>query len=250
MSYNILVNTITKGVLFMKKCLFCGKTIEKKDYESSRDFERRLYCDKECFNNYRLKKRKQNLIGKRFGKIIVEDVVYQNLDCLVLVRCDCGNNKMYKYSGFKVSPPKHCGCNNANIKHGMSKTQLYKSWISMKRRCDYPDEFHTKYYKDKGIKYCDEWKNFDNFMIWALSNGYINGYTIERIDNSKGYYPDNCKWIPKNEQPKNRTNNHFIEIEGQTKTISEWCEEYNIKWTTFYARLKKGKTGKQLIERV
>ena len=73
---------------------------------------------------------------------------------------------------------------------------------------------------------------------------------LERIDNSKGYYPENCKWIPKNQQPKNRTTNHFVEIDGETKTISEWCELYKIKWTTFYGRLKSGKTGKQLIERV
>lgn len=234
----------------MKKCLFCGNDLIKKHYESTRDFERRLYCDKECFNNHRLQKRKEKFVNKRFGKLKVFDIVFLDNECFVDVVCDCGNKKRYKYSGFKVSNPTHCGCNNANIRHGMSKTNLYSSWNSMKNRCNIPKGHHAKYYYEKNIKYCKEWEIFENFRDWAINNGYIDGYTIERIDNSKGYYPENCKWIPKNEQPKNRTTNHLVEIEGTTKPIYKWCEEYGIKWTTFYARWKKGKRGKQLIERV
>lgn len=135
------------------------------------------------------------------------------------------------------------------MKHGLSKTPLYKSWSAMKRRCNNPDELHKKYYKDKGITYCKEWGSFIVFKNWANNNGYIDGYTIERIDNSKGYYPENCKWIDKKEQPKNRTSNHYVEIDGETKTISKWCEEYDIKWTTFYQRLKYGIKGKDLLRR-
>ena len=147
----------------MKSCLFCGKIIEKKDYENTRDFERRIYCDKKCFNNHRLEKRKQKFIGKRFGLLVVKDVFDKNGEYFVSLKCDCGNLKTCKFSGFSVSKPKHCGCNNGNIKHGMCKNALYKSWVCMKRRCDFPDNHHQKYYKDKGIKYCDEWKNFENF---------------------------------------------------------------------------------------
>ena len=232
----------------MKKCLFCGKVIEKKDYESSRDFDRRLYCDKECFNNHRLQKRKQKFVGKRFGLLVVQDIFEKDGEYFVLLNCDCGNTKIHKYSGFEVSKPTHCGCDHGSKTHGMSKTPLYKSWAAMKRRCDFPDEFHKKYYKDKGIKYCDEWKDFIPFSKWALNNGYVNGYTIERLDNSKGYYPENCIWIPFREQSKNKTSNHLVEIDGQIKPICQWCEEYGIKWTTFYARLKKGKTGKDLLK--
>lgn len=234
----------------MKKCLYCGNELVKKDYEEKRDFERRNYCDKSCFNNHRLQKRKENLLGKRFGKLTVKDLFEENGDYFVLVLCDCGNEKKYKYSGFKVSKPTHCGCTNKNITHGMSKTSLYSSWNGMKNRCNIPKGHHRKYYYDKGIRYCDEWGVFENFKNWALSNGYVEGYTLERIDNSKGYCPENCKWILKADQPKNRTTNHFVEIDGVSKTISAWCEEYGIKWTTFYARLKKGKSGKELIRKV
>ena len=234
----------------MKNCLFCGKSIEKKDYESSRDFDRRLYCDKECFNNHRLQKRKQKFIGKRFGLLVVQDIFEKDGEHFVLLNCDCGNTKIHKYSSFKVSKPTHCGCKNANATDGMSKTNLYSSWNGMKNRCNLPKGHHKKYYYDNGIKYCEEWSKFENFRDWALNNGYIDGYTLERIDNSKGYCPANCKWIPKKEQPKNRTTNHFVEIGGEIKPIYEWCEEYGIKWTTFYARLKKGKTGKDLLKGV
>lgn len=234
----------------MKNCLYCGKEIERKEYESPRDFDRRIYCDKTCFNNHRLQKRKEKLTGKRFGKLTIQDVFEENGEYFVLVLCDCGNEKKYKYSGFKVAKPTHCGCTNKNITHGMSKTSLYSSWNGMKNRCNIPKGHHRKYYYDKGIRHCDEWGVFENFKNWALSNGYVEGYTLERIDNSKGYCPENCKWIPKAEQPKNRTTNHFVEIDGVSKTICAWCEEYGIKWTTFYARLKKGKTGKDLIRKV
>ena len=136
------------------------------------------------------------------------------------------------------------------MRHGMSKSKLYISWQSMKRRCDFPDDLHKKYYSDKGITYCDEWKDFLNFRDWALANGYVEGYTIERLDNNKGYNPQNCKWIPKNEQPCNRSVNHFVTINDETKSIGEWCKEYNIKWTTFYERMRRGKKGEELLKGV
>lgn len=129
---------------------------------------------------------------------------------------------------------------------GRSKTKLYKSWSCMKRRCNYPDEHHKKYYS--GIKMCNEWLDYSNFRDWAYKNGYIDGYTIERIDNTKGYNPNNCTWIPKEQQNKNKRNKHIVEINGQKKTISEWCKEYNIKWTTFYQRIKYGYKNEELLK--
>lgn len=129
----------------------------------------------------------------------------------------------------------------------MSNTKMYKSWAAMKRRCDFPDELHKKYYLDKGITYCKEWADFVNFRDWALSNGYIEGYTIERIDNDKGYCPENCRWIPAKEQAVNKTSNHLVTINGVTKTISQWCNQYGVKWTTFYARIKRGWSGESLL---
>lgn len=232
----------------MKKCLFCGKVIEKKDYESSRDFDRRLYCDKECFNNHRLQKRKQKFVGERFGLLVVQDIFEKDGEYFVLLNCDCGNTKIHKYSGFVVSKPTHCGCKHGSKTHGMSKTHLYKSWAAMKRRCDFPDELHKKYYKDKGITYCKEWKDFVSFSKWALNNGYVSGYTIERLDNSKGYSPENCTWIPAKDQNKNKTNKSHLIIDGVDKSYTEWANEYGIRENTIRMRIKYGWSGKDLLK--
>ncbi len=132
-----------------------------------------------------------------------------------------------------------------SINDGRSKTKLYKSWVAMKRRCDNPDKHHKKYYKN--IKICNEWYDFDNFREWALSNGYIEGYTIERLDITKGYYSKNCTWIPREQQGDNKRNNHIITINGISKNISQWCKEYNVKWTTFYGRLQHGYKNEELL---
>jgi hypothetical protein len=232
----------------LKKCLFCGKELIKKHYESARDFERRLYCDKECFNNHRLQKRKEKFVGKKFGKLKVFDIVFLDNECFVDVVCDCGNKKRYKYSGFKVSKPTHCGCNHGCKTHGMSNAPLYKSWSAMKRRCNSPDELHKKYYKDKGITYCEEWESFENFMDWALKNGYVENYTIERIDNSKGYFPENCKWIPAKDQNKNKTNKSHLIIGGVDKSYTEWANEYGLRENTIRMRIKYGWSGKDLLK--
>ena len=236
-----------------KQCLFCGKTLEKKDYETSRDFKRRRYCDAKCFNNHRLFKRKEKLLGQVFGLMKVINFVDKEDGLYVICECQCEKKtiKEYKYSGLKANKKNflHCGCHNANITHGMSKTSLYKSWQAMKRRCDNPDNLHEKYYKNKGITYCEEWKKFENFRDWALENGWSEGLTIERKDNSKGYNPDNCCWATMSEQARNKTSIHYITIDGETKNITDWCKEYGIKWTTFYTRLKRGVTGKNLLKK-
>lgn len=136
------------------------------------------------------------------------------------------------------------------MKHGMSKTKLYKSWAAMKRRCDFPDPLHKKYYADKGITYCEEWKDFLPFMKWALNNGYVEGYTIERIDNEKGYFPENCKWIPASEQCLNKTNKSHLIIDDVDKSYTEWGREYGLRENTIRMRVKYGWSGKDLLKPV
>lgn len=232
----------------MNNCVFCGKKLQHKVYESNRDFDRRIYCDKNCFNNYRIKKRKEKLVGKKFGKLLVDDVVCENEVFFVIVDCECGKKKKYKLSGFVANYPTHCGCDNKNKIHGMTNHPLYKSWAAMKRRCDNPDELHKKYYKEKGITYCKEWGKFIAFRDWALKNGYVDGYTIERIDNSKGYCPENCTWIEAKEQNKNKTNKSHLIINGIDKSYTEWANEYGLKENTIRMRVKYGWSGEDLLK--
>ena len=97
-------------------------------------------------------------------------------------------------------------------KHGMSRTRLYQIWASMKHRCDSPNAVCYHRYGGRGITYCDEWSNFEPFMEWAYKSGYSDDLTIDRINNDKGYYPENCKWSTQKEQALNKQ--HVIGVSG------------------------------------
>lgn len=97
---------------------------------------------------------------------------------------------------------------------GLKKDRLYQIWKNMKSRCNNPNVPAYKNYGGRGISVCEEWELFIPFMKWALSNGYTDDLTLDRKDNNVGYFPDNCRWIPKSEQAKNRRN--IIVVEGKT----------------------------------
>ena len=125
--------------------------------------------------------------------------------------------------------------------HGMKDPRLYKKWCSMKSRCNYPSSKCYPRYGGKGIKICDEWENsFESFYKWAMETGYKDGLTIDRIDNSKGYSPDNCRWATHAEQCRNYSRNRFITYQGRTQCMSDWADEYGINRCTLAQRIKLG----------
>ena len=110
-----------------------------------------------------------------------------------------------------------------------SKERLYRIWIGMKTRCCNPNSNNWKSYGGKGITICDEWINdYDAFCSWSMDHGYNDNLSIDRIDNSKGYCPSNCRWVTELDQRHNQTNNKWITYNGQTKLVSEWAREYGI----------------------
>ena len=113
-------------------------------------------------------------------------------------------------------------------------------WSNMLRRCYNPNSSSYKWYGGKGITVCDEWRHCKAFREWALSSGYKPGLSIERIDNEKGYSPENCKWISLSEQGKNRSNNHFITINGETKILSDWARYFDVKKSALSNRIRRG----------
>lgn len=128
--------------------------------------------------------------------------------------------------------------------HGMSGTRLWKCYEAMKDRC--------KYYSpwvDKGIKVCDEWlSNPQAFFDWALGNGYDDSLTLDRIDVYGNYEPSNCRWITKQEQQNNRTNNRFVTINGERKTIAEWARISQLPYSTVAQRVRFGFSEEDLLK--
>lgn len=135
----------------------------------------------------------------------------------------------------------------------VKNTRLNSIYHTMIARYCNPKHERYKEYGAKGITVCEEWLNNEivmgvrpvskgwlNFKEWALSNGYNDTLTIDRIDNSKGYSPENCRWATPKRQANNRTNNRVYTIFGRTQTLAQWCNELGKRYDTTWKRLKSG----------
>lgn len=203
--------------------------------------------------------KRENVIGEKFGRLTVledaPDKTYKNggRDRIEKCQCDCGNIVYVKLGKLKSGHTKSCGCYHDECckqratKHGLKNTRLYRIWSNMKSRCNNPNTDFFYIYGEKGIKVCSEWNDFEKFYLWAVENGYNDNLTIDRIDNSKGYYPDNCRWATFVEQANNKTNNHIIEYNNKKYTMKEFSDEFNILYGSIKSYLRKGKTANEII---
>ena len=120
-----------------------------------------------------------------------------------------------------------------NRTHGESHTRLHNTWLGIIDRCR-----HHKGYGGRGISVCEEWKDYVTFREWALSNGYADNLTIERIDVNGDYCPGNCTWIPLEKQARNRRTTHWVEYNGERMSLAEACERANMPYKQVFARVK------------
>lgn len=197
-----------------------------------------------------MKKVKVDLSGKRFGRLTVIGIDDRNTKkTYYFCQCDCGNVKSIRSDGLTSGTVKSCGCLHSesarenvekNHKHKMSGTRPYEIWQGMKGRCYNIHDARYDRYGGRGITVCDEWKDdFSAFYKWALDNGYSDDLTIDRIDNDKGYSPDNCRWATIETQCRNRCSNIKITIGNATKTLTEWCEIFELDYRTINARYNR-----------
>ena len=150
--------------------------------------------------------------------------IQQKFEDRIKSRTRTGNNKYKKYK---------------DILGEYGYYRLRKIYSSMKQRCY--DKNCTRYlkYGDRGITICKEWpKDKTLFYDWCISNGYNNDLSIDRIDNDKGYSPENCRWVNEVVQSNNRRNIQRHKINGEWLTLTEICRKYDIKectmWNRFY----------------
>lgn len=185
--------------------------------------------------------------GKKFGRLTVISKHPESKKGEYLCICDCGN--LVKVESFRLRSgcTKSCGClrreqiGNLNRTHGESGTRLYGIWADMKKRCYNPNAHAYDRYGGRGITMCDDWKeSYESFHNWALSNGYSDRLSIDRINNDSGYSPDNCRWADSKTQGSNRSDNHHIIWNGVDHTLSEWGEILHIDCRTLCSRIKRG----------
>lgn len=131
----------------------------------------------------------------------------------------------------------------------MTKTDIHNKWLQIKQRCLDPNYGAYKKYGAVGITICDEWKNdFLAFMNWSYQHGYKEGLSIDRIDNAKGYSPDNCRWVAWKAQCNNRRSNVMVTYQGRTQTLKQWCEEFGLRYDFIRQRMhRNGMTFEEAI---
>lgn len=195
-----------------------------------------------------------DLTGQRFGRLVVLKQVEDHVtkggshQKQWLCECDCGNTTITTTQNLRCGDTKSCGCLELETKikngttHGDSGKRLHTIWTAMRRRCSNPSNWDYKYYGGKGVTVCQEWNDYPVFREWAMSNGYSDDLTIDRIDPNGNYEPSNCAWVPIKAQENNRTNNRKYSYNGCTHTISEWAEIYHMPYSRLYMRLQKGLT--------
>jgi len=133
--------------------------------------------------------------------------------------------------------------------HGGHGTRLYIIWKAMRQRCHDSKCIRYANYGGRGISICAEWDNFSEFRHWAITNGYADALSIDRIDVNGNYEPSNCRWADLITQANNKTNNVIIEFEGSIFTMAEFCREKKLKYKLFAKYIKRGMSVADAMEK-
>jgi hypothetical protein len=202
-------------------------------------------------------------IGQKMNKLLIVEYLGRRLyggrqKPFVGVVCDCGTKKEVCWEAVSRGATKSCGCYNIsmhieiNKTHGYSrvkgsKQRLYKRWSNIVQRCTNPNNDNYQYYGAKGIKICERWLKFENFLT-DVGEPPEPHLTIDRIDYKKDYEPGNWRWATRAEQNRNKCNNRFVLIEGVRMTFSEASRKLGMGRASFSERMKKGQLNIQIVQ--
>jgi hypothetical protein len=173
-------------------------------------------------------------------------------------RCECGNITVARGDTLKAGKKKSCGCLQAdacplaNRSHGESGSKLYMVRNNLISRCCVPNNPGYPNYGGRGITVCREWlDSYEAFAAWARANGYVEGLDIDRIDNNAGYSPDNCRWVTRGVNLRNRRNNYLFTAFGETKCLTDWAidQRCEVSVKTLKHRIKQGLDPDDVISR-
>lgn len=161
-----------------------------------------------------------------------------------LAQCDCGNPTIVNVGDFNSGHTKSCGCHRRDVlrvikrTHGMTETAEYRAWCHIRDRCE--REANAKYdrYGGRGIKVCDRWQVFENFLS-DMGKKPSRWHSIERNDNDGDYEPSNCRWATMNEQAQNKSNNVMVLVDGEKVCVSEAERRLGISGGAINQRARK-----------
>ena len=182
-------------------------------------------------------------LGEKYGRLTVIERApnksAKDTNARWLCRCQCGKECVVYGQDLAKGRQVSCGCYNLEriTTHGMSRTHVNAVWRMMRDRCTNPNNPAYKNYGGRGITVDARWDSFKTFH--EDMGERPEGYTLERIDNSKGYSKENCKWVTMTDQLNNRRNNHLVTYNGETHTVAEWAKITGIKWDTLRSRIDR-----------
>lgn len=223
----ILEDTMKERTKVLRKCPICNKTeLIRKDGAGK-------YC-RPC----RAKENSKNnigidLVGLKFGKLLVLQHSHIDKQYYWKCICDCGNETIVAGNKLRSAHTRSCGCLQKS-RHCLSKTPTFRTWKSMLQRCYDEKVAHYKRYGGKGIEVCSRWKDsFDDFLIDMGERP--EGMTLDRIDSTKNYTFENCRWVTPKEQA--RGNRYLIKAFDKELSLIDWQLETGIKWSTLRKRI-------------
>lgn len=184
--------------------------------------------------------------GQRFGRLVAISRGPNSKSGATqwFCKCDCGSTAVVMLNNKKRTT-QSCGCilrevtARRNLKHGRTNSREYQAWAHMKQRIK-----KDPYYVDVDMD--PRWEDFTTF--YADMGACPKGYSIERVNNARGYWKDNCAWIPFEFQAQNTRQNRNYTINGITKCLAYWCREFRVEYNTARKRLNRGWTIAQALE--
>lgn len=161
-------------------------------------------------------------------------------------QCECGNLHVVLAKRLIGGKVKSCGCGAGGMNNGKNKrcasngawrSNVYRNWSQMIWRCRSPNSKFPKYV---ALGVCDRWLVYENFVA-DMGPKPSPKHTIDRIDNTKGYSPENCRWATNKEQCNNKSTNRLFIFNDETKTMTQWAEQYGIPFHTLKSRINRSK---------
>lgn len=189
---------------------------------------------------------KYDLTGERFGRLIAIKFIPNSKGKWLCV-CDCGKETIQPGCDLRAGRVVSCGCYrnqkllSHSFIHGHCLEPEFRIWKQMLARCSKGGSGCKNYY-DRGIRVCDRWSSkdgYDNFLS-DMGRKPFGGASIDRIDNNKGYSPENCRWATQAQQNRNYRRNIYITINGEKKTLLDWSIYFGANYDTVRYRYKMG----------
>lgn len=169
-------------------------------------------------------------VGDVYGRLTIQSLHKKELcrenRLFAICLCTCGKSKDILVSYLRYGKITSCGCRMGGLKHGLSYTPEYQVWGSMWSRCKNPKDPGYQHYQNRTPP--EAWKKFENFIA-DMGPRPSSEYSLERVDNNKGYSPSNCIWLPKNEQCKNRSTTRWITNGVLTVCLTDACRLAKVK---------------------